>query len=55
MTEALEVNQAGHLTIGGVDALKLAEEYGTPVIAYDVSKIKQQIADFKKAFIEAGV
>ncbi|MCP0888096.1 diaminopimelate decarboxylase [Ligilactobacillus sp. WILCCON 0076] len=55
LTDAVEVNQAGHLMIGGVDTLKLAQKYGTPVIAYDVSKIKKQIADFKKAFIEAEV
>ena len=26
-----QVNGAGHLTIGGVDTLKLAEQYGTPL------------------------
>lgn len=48
-------NEAGHLTIGGVDALQLAQEYQTPVIAYDVTAIKQQLRDFKKAFVKAGV
>lgn len=55
MTNAVTVNEQGHLTIGGVDALKLAKEFGTPLIAYDVSQIKAQIADFKAAFIKNNV
>lgn len=49
------VNEQGHLTIGGVDAVKLKQTYQTPLIAYDVSAIKEQINDFKKAFVAAGV
>ncbi|MFD1317388.1 diaminopimelate decarboxylase [Loigolactobacillus zhaoyuanensis] len=48
-------NQAGHLSIGGVDTLALAHEYGTPLIVYDVALIKQRIAEFKQVFEEAGV
>lgn len=55
MTNSVEVNEQGHLTIGGVDALKLAKEFGTPLIAYDVSQIKAQIAAFKAAFIKNNV
>ncbi|BDR59084.1 diaminopimelate decarboxylase [Xylocopilactobacillus apicola] len=43
-------NKEGHLVIGGVDALKLALEYGTPLVAYDVSQIRSQIRAFKEAF-----
>lgn len=28
-------NQHGHLEIGGVDALYLAEKYGTPLYVYE--------------------
>ncbi|MEJ6075591.1 diaminopimelate decarboxylase [Lactobacillus johnsonii] len=45
-----QINQAGHLTIGGVDSLKLAKEYGTPLVVYDVSQIRNQIRAFKKVF-----
>ena len=55
MADSVEVNEQGHLLIGGVDAVKLAEKYGTPLIAYDVRKIKKQIRGFKQAFEDAGV
>ena len=55
MADSVEVNEQGHLLIGGVDAVKLAEKYGTPLIAYDVKKIKKQIRGFKQAFEDAGV
>ncbi|MFC6169138.1 diaminopimelate decarboxylase [Loigolactobacillus jiayinensis] len=48
-------NQAGHLSIGGVDTIELAHEYGTPLMVYDVALIKQRIAGFKQVFEEAGV
>lgn len=50
-----QINQAGHLTIGGVDSLKLAKEYGTPLVVYDVSQIRNQIRAFKKVFEEEQV
>ncbi len=43
-------NHAGHLTIGGVDALTLAEEFQTPLYVYDVSAIRAQIRAFKRVF-----
>lgn len=48
--QASQVNSAGHLTIGGVDALKLAHDYGTPLIVYDVDQITDQVAKFKRVF-----
>ena len=36
--------------IDGADAVELAHTYGTPLIAYDVSAIRQQIRRFKKVF-----
>ncbi|MFT8836909.1 diaminopimelate decarboxylase [Liquorilactobacillus satsumensis] len=55
LSEAIEINEAGHLAVGGVDSLKLAAKYGTPLIAYDVAQIKAQIRRFKQAFIAAKV
>ena len=55
LADSVEVNEQGHLLIGGVDAVKLAEKYGTPLIAYDVRKIKKQIRGFKQAFEDASV
>lgn len=44
------VNQDNHLIIGGVDSVKLASEFGTPLVVYDVHKIKSQLNLFKQAF-----
>ncbi|NMB31988.1 MAG: diaminopimelate decarboxylase, partial [Lactobacillus sp.] len=38
-----QINQAGHLTIGGVDTVELAKKYGTPLVVYDVEQIRNQI------------
>ncbi len=53
--EATDINNQGHLLIGGVDSVTLANDYGTPLIAYDVSEIRQQIQHFKKIFDRAKV
>lgn len=45
-----QVNQAGHLAIDGVDALDLAKQYGTPLVAYDVTAIRDQIHRFRSVF-----
>ncbi|QIW82218.1 diaminopimelate decarboxylase [Bacillus tequilensis] len=48
-------NQHGHLEIGGVDALYLAEKYGTPLYVYDVALIRERAKSFKQAFMTAGL
>lgn len=50
-----QINEAGHLTIGGVDATKLAAQYQTPLAVYDVLKIRDQIRRFKSVFEDNGV
>lgn len=47
---ASQINAAGHLTIGEVDALDLAHRFGTPLIVYDVAKIRAQIHHFQHVF-----
>ncbi|MDO4903870.1 MAG: diaminopimelate decarboxylase [Limosilactobacillus sp.] len=49
------INAAGHLTIGGCDSIELAKEYGTPLVVYDVSRIRSQIRAFKRVFEENQV
>ena len=44
------INQNGHLTIGGADTVQLAEKYGTPLYVYDLESIKATILRFKSAF-----
>lgn len=50
-----QLNAAGHLVIGGCDAIDLAHQYGTPLVVYDVAKIRQQVRAFKRVFIENQV
>ena len=50
-----QLNAAGHLTIGGCDAVDLAHQFGTPLVVYDVQQIRQQIRAFKRVFEENNV
>ncbi|RKQ37711.1 diaminopimelate decarboxylase [Oceanobacillus halophilus] len=49
------VNDNGHLEIGGIDTVQLAEKYGTPLYVYDVSIIRQNARDFVNTFQNLGV
>ncbi|WP_100331465.1 diaminopimelate decarboxylase [Bacillus xiapuensis] len=49
------VNHYGHLEIGGVDTVSLAEQYGTPLYVYDVALIRQRARGFKETFEHLGV
>jgi diaminopimelate decarboxylase len=44
------VNNKGHLEIGGVDAIELANKYGTPLYVYDVALIRERARGFKQTF-----
>lgn len=54
-----EISPQGHLTIGGVDTLTLAAQYGTPLFVYDVALIRARargfIDTFKKLAVTAEV
>ena len=45
----LNINEAGHLTIGGVDAVSLAEEYGTPLYVLDENIIRKKCRIYTEA------
>ncbi|BBW95740.1 diaminopimelate decarboxylase [Geobacillus subterraneus] len=49
------VNEKGHLEIGGVDVVELAETYGTPLYIYDVALIRARARAFQEAFRRHGV
>jgi len=49
------INEKGHLSICGADAVQLAEDYGTPLYVYDVNRIRKNCRVFTEAFKEAGV
>lgn len=48
----LAVNKAGHLTIGGVDTVYLAEKYGTPLYVLDEDKIRENCRLYVSAMAE---
>ncbi|RDW19116.1 diaminopimelate decarboxylase [Oceanobacillus arenosus] len=50
-----QVNQHGHLEIGGLDTITLAEKYGTPLYVYDVAMIREKARTFVHTFEELGV
>ncbi len=41
VADCLNVNEKGHLTIGGCDTVELAKEYGTPVYVMSEDEIRQ--------------
>ncbi len=45
-----EINKAGHLVIGGCDAVDLAERHGTPLYVIDELSIRRRCHEFKEEF-----
>ena len=45
-----EVNNQGHLIIGGGDAVELAARFGTPLYLFDESSLRSKCAEFKAEF-----
>jgi diaminopimelate decarboxylase len=48
--DTTNTNSAGHLTIGGCDAVDLVEEYGTPLYVLDESTLRSRCRQFAGAF-----
>jgi len=45
-----EVNDRGHLILGGCDSTKLAAEFGTPLYLFDEFSLRSKCAEFKTEF-----
>jgi len=45
-----EVNNKGHLLIGGCDTVELAAEFGTPLYVFDELGLRNKCAEFKQEF-----
>ena len=52
VTRCLDANEKGHLTIGGVDAVDLAQEYGTPLYVFDEQSIRGHCRAFRESIAE---
>ena len=48
----LDTNEKGHLTIGGLDTVELAKEYGTPAYIIDENVIRNNCRTYLKAATE---
>ncbi len=44
------VNEAGHLTLAGCDAVDLAREFGTPLYVFDEETLRRQCREFQSQF-----
>ncbi len=49
---AFDINDKGHLTVDGLDAVELAGEFGTPAIVISETSIREMCRMYKKAFSE---
>ena len=45
-----EINKAGHLVIGGCDAVEMAARYGTPLYLFDELTLRKRCREFKNEF-----
>lgn len=50
VNNCLDVNENGHLTIGGCDTVTLAKEYGTPVYVIDETTVRDTCRSYVKSF-----
>ena len=48
--DTADTNGAGHLTLGGCDAVQLAEQYGTPLYVLDEATLRDRCRQFSSAF-----
>ncbi|HID60658.1 MAG TPA: diaminopimelate decarboxylase [Hadesarchaea archaeon] len=45
-----KTNNRGHLVIGGIDAVELADKFGTPLYVVDEQRVREKYRNFHKAF-----
>ena len=48
--DTADTDDAGHLTLGGCDAVQLAEQYGTPLYVLDEATLRNRCRQFSSAF-----
>jgi len=49
VSENLNLNEKGHLTIGGIDTVELAQEYGTPLYVMDEQVVRNTLRRFHES------
>lgn len=46
VSDCIQINKKGHLTIGGSDTVELAQKFGTPAYIFDENQIRRNCRDF---------
>lgn len=49
VSDCLNVNEAGHLTIGSADTIELARAYGTPLYVFDEATIRKTLREYNES------
>ncbi|MBP0981869.1 MAG: diaminopimelate decarboxylase, partial [Oscillospiraceae bacterium] len=49
VSDCLNVNEAGHLTIGGADTVELANKFGTPLYVFDEATIRKAMREYNES------
>lgn len=52
---ALDINEKGHLTIGGCDSVDLVGKYGSPIFVVDKERLIKNYEEFYKSFRAHGI
>ncbi len=52
VSECIDINEKGHLTVGGCDTVEIANEYGTPAYVFDENEIRNNLRAFKNSIDE---
>lgn len=54
LPDTSSIDERGRLSIGGVDVLELAEQYGTPLFVYDEAHLRARCAEARRTFGDGG-
>ena len=49
---SFDINQRGHLTVGGMDTVELAKKHGTPLYLIDENALRERCRTYRRAAIE---
>lgn len=52
LPKGMEINEAGHLSVGGVDAVELVQNYGTPLYVMNEAVIRDTLRRYKQSIDE---
>ncbi|AZR74652.1 diaminopimelate decarboxylase [Anoxybacter fermentans] len=51
----MQINENGHLMIGGCDTVELAREFGTPLLIIDEAEVRRRCFEYRTVFRGTGI